>query len=336
MPNFLRGRALEKAIGEILGEPDCRAAVAFWGRGSEDRLPGKGAGDYKIICNLLSGGTNPYAIEKLKLSSVRHSEVLHAKVYLGRDRAVIASANVSANGLGLEGREQAKWIEAGVEITETHKVAEWFEQLWSEAREVTDADMADAKRVWAQRQRAKPTVRFIGDFQFARETFPLVFWEGQFGDWEYVESSIKKQLGDISDEIWSLLDNGLEAWGDEDLKVMSRGRWVLVWQRKRNGSPAKRPAPYWFMCGQHVPKSFKYKRDKQLNHVVLEAALDMPEPFSVAGPEFFDLFCDVISREKFSLLRTEEYPTAWMTSKRVALMREFWLEMQRESARGSP
>ena len=113
---FLYEDELDQAIKAILGEDECCAAVAFWGKGASDLLKKKNRGaKAKIICNLMSGGTNPYEVEKLmKIAHVKQLNDLHAKVYIGRDSSIVASANVSGNGLGLEGLEQNRWREAGL------------------------------------------------------------------------------------------------------------------------------------------------------------------------------------------------------------------------------
>lgn len=43
-------------------------------------------------------------------ADLRQSDYLHAKVYIGQEAAIVTSANASANGLGLEGHEQACWL----------------------------------------------------------------------------------------------------------------------------------------------------------------------------------------------------------------------------------
>ena len=127
---FLYEDELDQAIKAILGEDECCAAVAFWGKGASDLLKKKQGAKAKIICNLMSGGTNPYEVERLMtVAHVKQLNELHAKVYIGRDSSIVASANVSANGLGLQGPEQARWMEAGVKIETSREMREWFDRL---------------------------------------------------------------------------------------------------------------------------------------------------------------------------------------------------------------
>ena len=115
----------------ILAQPGSRSAVAFWGEGSQGLVTGDRA---RVICNLKAGGTNPFALQKLK-ADLRQCDQLHAKVYIGQSDAIVASANVSANVLGLEGDEQACWIEAGVQLEEIADVSDWFETQWDQSRQ---------------------------------------------------------------------------------------------------------------------------------------------------------------------------------------------------------
>ncbi len=136
-------------------------------------------GKYQIICNLSMGGTNPFAIEKMNLKNVRHCDTLHAKVFIGSESVVIASANVSSNGLGLEGIEQAKWIEAGVEVAATPEILNWFDNLWRASRVVSDSSLEQARSQWKRRQRAKPGLsNGFAEFDTEADDLPLLYWSG--------------------------------------------------------------------------------------------------------------------------------------------------------------
>ena len=110
---LLTGDELRAKVAAIAGERKPCCAVAFWGRGAAALFGPRSR--VRIVCNLATGGTNPDEIIALQAKghTVLQHDQLHAKVYLGKSQAVVASANASANGLGLEASEQAKWIEAG-------------------------------------------------------------------------------------------------------------------------------------------------------------------------------------------------------------------------------
>src|SRR4051812_40767983 len=97
----LAGAALSDRIHQIMKEKVVDCAVAFWGAGAELKWGKLQKRKIRIICNLSMGGSNPSVIEKMmELYSVRQHDRLHAKVYIGKNEAVITSANASTNGLG--------------------------------------------------------------------------------------------------------------------------------------------------------------------------------------------------------------------------------------------
>lgn len=124
-----------------------RIAVAFWGSGADELVsPEK---RYQIICNLLQGGTNPATIRFLRAMpnvEVRHHAELHAKVVLANGRAIVGSANFSADGLGIGGPSRPGWIEAAAVLDGT-EVEQWFETHWQASKAVSDEALAQAEEV---------------------------------------------------------------------------------------------------------------------------------------------------------------------------------------------
>lgn len=149
-------------------EESLDVAVAFWGKGAEKLIHPNPNKPIRMICNLLSGGTNPKAIQffldearKGADISIRQCDRLHAKVMLGKRQALIGSANLSANGLGLEGAESAHWLEAAV-LSRDASVVEsarcWFEDLWQSelTREIKGDDIKAAIKAWELNRGNRP------------------------------------------------------------------------------------------------------------------------------------------------------------------------------------
>ncbi|MGQ7790962.1 phospholipase D family protein [Faunimonas sp. B44] len=321
MNRFLVGEALTAEIEAILKSPGSRYAVAFWGRGSTERLPDGGKGNVKIICNLRSGGTNPAAIKAMNRENVRQMDDLHAKVYLGSDHAVVTSANASANGLGFEGHELKGWREAGWLTDEIRPIADWFEVLWSEAHEISDQDIRLAEEAWRKRQRAKPTLRDFADFDPHMEQVPLLYWI-RILPWEYEKESIKKQMGSADRNVLSLVDNSLEVDNkkDEDTMVAST---VLVWTRTGGHRVDRRSRPYWFRAGRVLRKCFSYEgypRD-----AILPSEEQVIAPFLLTD-EFIGVFRETLEQSEFDLLRSDHTEGPWYTQERLNLHRRFWSE----------
>jgi hypothetical protein len=160
---FLVGSELTEAIRRLTkaGKVDC--AVAFWGDGAEGMFRKTAARTSRIVCNLRMGGTNPRAIRRmLDLAQVRHCDALHAKIYLGSTRAIVTSANASANGLGIEGASSGTWIEAGYLTTIVAPIRAWFEGLWESSNAITEADLDAAEAAWSTRQQGTVGATEIG------------------------------------------------------------------------------------------------------------------------------------------------------------------------------
>jgi PLD-like domain len=159
---FLSSENYAESIEELLKNAssgsEIRCAVAFWGEGAVRYLKHFGERT-RIICNLESGATNPDVIKKLidKKVPVKTLDDLHAKVYLGRDAAIVGSANCSTNGLALE--EEAGWVEAGILTTDGQVLTSldgWFEGIWERAGSIKQRDLKLAKEKWAKRRADRP------------------------------------------------------------------------------------------------------------------------------------------------------------------------------------
>lgn len=137
-----------------------RAAVAFWGAGSDLLIKDKGR--YELLCNLDHPGTNPFVVEKIMAKpnvTFRQANDLHAKVIIGSAGAVVGSANFSERALGIQNADTSGWIEAGVLLAPgTIPHAEsglWFDRLWLTATAISPEDLSLAKANWLERQNAQ-------------------------------------------------------------------------------------------------------------------------------------------------------------------------------------
>ncbi len=141
-------------------------AVAFWGTGA-DRLFANTEVKIRIVCNLLSGGTNPEPIELLQARAnveVRQSSVLHAKLLLTDRDMIIGSANFSTNGLHYETDELQGWKELGVATQDESAITaakSWFEELWAQSNTIEKTDLERAKLAWG-RARNHRSIRDTG------------------------------------------------------------------------------------------------------------------------------------------------------------------------------
>ena len=160
-------------------------AVAFWGKNPLERIPlnVRKTPRTRVIVNLRSGGTNPAAVRDLLREfgseRVRQLNDLHAKVLISDTHVISGSANVSTNGLGLEGNEQIGWREVCIRTNESNLMKSarlWFDSQWIAGTLIEESDLLDAEDAWNKRRRARPLVRGPDDLgvggvlAFQRET----------------------------------------------------------------------------------------------------------------------------------------------------------------------
>jgi hypothetical protein len=315
MSTFLSGEQLSREIGKLLKEGGARCAVAFWGKGASEKFSGKTSG-LKLICNLRSGGTNPFEIEKLPRNAIKQCDTLHAKVCIGAARAVVSSANISCNGLGLEDIEQARWIEAGVLLQDISTVSNWFDDMWDDARPISDNDLKAANELWKKRQRSKPTLLSFRDFDPETTDVPLLYWIADH-DWEYGRGALLELGG--GEAAQCMIDNSLEV-GPSDREAMRPGKWIMVYEISNSGRPKRRPRPYWFFTGRLIEKSFRYAGQKQYLDSVLCADVLPPSPFDLREPQTLDVIFDTLFDNKFRIFSGDFHYTPNI----MHLTRSFW------------
>jgi hypothetical protein len=316
---FLVGDELGDEIRKILAEHGVRCAVAFWGAGAETLVTGT---DARIICNLRMGGTNPFAMRMVK-ADIRKRDDLHAKVYLGKNKAIVASANASANGLGLEGVEQAGWVEAGTLTDDVAPIAEWFEALWNGSQQVVKADWAAAERAW--RARTKPTLTSFDSFDPEADDLPLVNWI-TWGDWEVCPEAIAVD-GVVDEGLLAQVERGLELEHPDDKGVLA-GRWVLTWTRGRQGPPPPSRRPWWVRLGHAtVREAFRVTGEERKRDVVIAVETMPPVPFDPTERRFVTALRDVLLRPEYADLLVTEYDPPWFKT-REPLMRSLWRDVK--------
>lgn len=137
-------------------------AVAFLGKDALHLFKLNPNKTIRVVCNFESGACNPKLVEKImKYSNVeiRSNHSLHAKVLLQNGTMIIGSANLSANGLSLEGSELTAWKEAGLVIKDDCTIRDtksWFDDLWIDSTLITLNDIDTQSVNWKKRRFTRP------------------------------------------------------------------------------------------------------------------------------------------------------------------------------------
>lgn len=150
---FINNKNYHKEIENLFSkEENLDIAVAFFGKDAIKLFNDAKNKKIRVVCNLESGACNPFLIENiLKISNVhvKTNHRLHAKTLIVNDTVIIGSANISSNGLSLEGNESSGWIETGVLTSSINIVSEskiWFDHVWNDSLKVVHNDLGKYKK----------------------------------------------------------------------------------------------------------------------------------------------------------------------------------------------
>lgn len=257
MRNFLTGNAYREAIKEQIQKSDTiKAAVAFWGKGSDSLIEQIEPSKIQIICDVSMGASNADVIRRIRdgvgTTRVKKVNSFHAKVWIFDNALILGSANASTAALGPIGEEteanQLKHIEYGVLIQDPTAVAEakvWFRQLFDDpamSSEISEFDL----EILGQKNKARGEYKgFVFSKKFilflealrSGETIPFISW------WDKDDELPSMEVDDLDGsnsraEKW----NESAAWiGDFDERdvrsyLKDRSFWVLNFVAKSNGS----------------------------------------------------------------------------------------------------
>ncbi len=249
---FLDTLGTEAKIRTVLTEEGLiRAAVAYWGQGAVEKLGIEKHHDLTVVCDLRSGGCNPNEIAKLQKiigkDNVLTNDRLHAKVWIGKNTAILGSSNASTNGLCFEGDEAASLIEANAIVQDPTVVTSldtwWTEKVLPGARAITPDDYTIAKRRHKQNRLKRP-VPAQTDLIKALLTTPAVFEDRNFFVWVYeseeaskkayaAHTKAKKELGDDKISFWvdAVKPPGSYILSFEINEKFSSGLWQILGER---------------------------------------------------------------------------------------------------------
>lgn len=220
MVKFLAGSDLSSAIKKITSGSDVRIASAFWGKDASKDLRLRDKADFRAICDLSMGGTNPIELTNLGAPdnpNIKSYTGLHAKVYISNDGAVVCSANASSNGIGFLDAG-ARLFEAGIYVPRTSDAysesSSWFEKLWSDDRcvIVDESSLQWAKTLWKRgnyKSRA-PSSNFL---------VAALHGSPRLADWGFVftNSTMTKKQEKEAKDFNPDADDFYSDWGEIDI-----------------------------------------------------------------------------------------------------------------------
>jgi HKD family nuclease len=237
--DFLEANDTRDRIVKLIRDSDefC-LAVAYWGRGAMkqlglDKLSNNQNGT--IICDLMSGACNPYEIEGLlKLENpalkIRTLDGFHAKVYWTPRSVIVGSSNASGSGLSFEGDETAGFVEGNIQTDDNKTIRAtklWLEKTQKLAKEISDGELAEAKKLWKERRARRP---LSGNKTFVEslKSNPEFFYDRNIEIWIYnnveLDGPASKALKKVRAE---LQNNNIFAYQDVSPTKVHAGTYVF-------------------------------------------------------------------------------------------------------------
>ena len=150
--------------GFLKDELALNIAVAFLGKDAWKYFENS-KNSISIICNLESGATNPCVVQKLmdkKNIEIKTNPQLHTKVYIGEDKLIVGSSNLSANGLSYEDDEIRGWIEASLTSCDKKEIDQaniWYRKIWEASKNIQPSDIKKYKEIWKNRRNNRPMIQ---------------------------------------------------------------------------------------------------------------------------------------------------------------------------------
>lgn len=219
---FLGASDTMTEIKELLASGSLvKAAVSYWGDGAIDSLCINDSQELTIVCDILSGGCNPVEIRRLirilGKERVLTYDRLHAKVWLGKNLAIVGSSNASSNGLGFEKAEAASLVEANL-VTDSLDVlpmiANWWEEkIRKHAREITESDLRRAQKLRERHRRIRP-LDLHGDLLTGLQAQPQSYIDRDLYVWVWKHDDTDAWVDEVLEQAQEQFGKDIECWQD--------------------------------------------------------------------------------------------------------------------------
>lgn len=242
MANILIHNEIKKAIARC--EPT-RIAVAFIGEDWKTFMP-----NHEILQSIIVSptiGSNPEAITHLAQSigwdKIFFLDELHAKIYIGKESAIVGSANLTNNGLDGE-----RLIELCVEINDEEnlkKINRFFDELVEKAKtrypSVTEKKIklnelykirnsAISNCIIKEKPQKKWSSNSFENFEFNDQFY--VAW------YQKVDLEYSNEVKNIAD----FIENEIHFSNKDHVE---KNKWVLAWPITYKNKPHKLIKPFW-------------------------------------------------------------------------------------------
>ncbi len=209
-------------------------------------------------------GSNPYAIEDLanniSWDKIHFLENLHAKFYIGDTFAILGSANLSKNGIDINGLD-----EASVKIGEKSLIQDlekYFEELKEKSHQYSEDQkkeiISKLKEKWETGKQkniitsynANKVPSFYDYEPLSKDDFYIVWYYDLYNDRDY------KYSDEINDRI-NDIENATHFSKNDKIKT---GKWILFWKANKKNHKIN---PEWLYIDKIYKKAVTCKSEKE-------------------------------------------------------------------------
>ncbi|MHB8252183.1 MAG: phospholipase D family protein [Acidiferrobacter sp.] len=285
-----------------------RIAVAYVGAQWRDYVAPK---DIEEIIVSPTLGSNPYAIRDLMKAlgddKVHFLNTLHAKIYLGAKAAVVGSCNLSQNGLGDKGRE-----EAAVQVTDAptlralekafsgYKAMAQAQYRTRKAKEKALEDLTKKWHIAVTRDlvRDDRQVPSLTDYAIGGDGHRIHVSYYYAGEPTYNITAIQTAIPGMGNTVDDYISDSL-SFLEED--AIEEGDWILTWSAYRNGLPRTQNDDMGWMYVHHVVPGGAKEGDE--TKLAIEAApLKKPKELFVLDSATKKAVREVLATREFPAL----------------------------------
>lgn len=311
-----------------------KIAVAFIGSDYEKYVDNECLKSLDSIVISPTEGSNPKAISKL-VNTIGWEKVhflsrLHAKMYIGKNAAIIGSPNLSKNGLIGDG---SGLYEVCVKIETRDEVDEIFNEILNEAQEEFPDERSKQKAldglygIYNRRRSAKLEHGSDESMDFkdydwnANEHFYITWYCDPCTRDYTVETK------DFCEKTKDVIENDI-AFVEND--KIEENKWVLCWRSQKNYDKIdRRENPSWLYIDKIIRNGWKDEFYTKLAIQLKSFSSNRPVPPFEITKKFTESFRNVIEQEKYEILFNNN-PYEASSEDILGIMPEFLADIKKD------
>lgn len=248
-------------------------------------------------------GSNPNAIESLVdiigWDKVLFLDNLHAKIYIGENSAIVGSANLTKNGLSVNGLQEAALKTDNSQIIEN--LLSFFRKLELQAIEQYPSAEEKRRKLNKLKQQWNLAIRssifpeelnqpkLIQNYNVLGCDDFYIVWYQKGLDYEYSEN-VDSRKNYIVDEM---------HLSEED--KVQKGKWLLAWRITNNNKPYENLMPTWIFIDEIIENGVVTSEDYEYTKLalMLNKKTTILPPFQVTK-ELYKVFKEVVTDKTYA------------------------------------